>query len=293
MFTALRGREDAARVRGQERRHQDARKAEEQEHPLARGRVVPRHRERVRDVVDQVVLPGTDALDEPGDPLRLLQGGPRVRLQPGSIDQHVQLQHREALDLAADRCPSPVEGRDDLASKDLRGDDDRVRHVEELLELAGLSAGEQRLRTGQIDHAAHRQGKPIGATRDAQLGRGAGLRRECRGRLGAQKGRRRPEASGDDAYRGVVLLIPPIEGEHTNRMANGGAADRERTGRKIDEAEPVRGGNPRDRLRPRSELLERQHLRRVRRGRLHLLATGDRAPEPKRSDIADGPGRSS
>ena len=66
-FAALRADQDAAGVCGENGGQQDAREAEEQEHPLAHGSVVLGDLERVRDVVDQVVLTGRDLPDRPRD----------------------------------------------------------------------------------------------------------------------------------------------------------------------------------------------------------------------------------
>ena len=74
-FAPLRAGEDAARIGGEKGRQQHAGQAEEEEHPLADGRVVPRDLERVRDVVDQVVLARGDPVDRPRDRLRLRERG--------------------------------------------------------------------------------------------------------------------------------------------------------------------------------------------------------------------------
>jgi hypothetical protein len=287
LFAALHGGEDAAGVRRQEGRHQQPGHPEEEEHPLAHGRVISGHRERVGDVVDQEVLGIADPIDGLGDARGLCQGGCGVRLQPGPIDQHVELQHREALGHAANGGARRGECRDDLVPERRGGYDHRIRHVEELLQLGGLPAREQGLGSSQVDHAAHRKRERVSAPRNADLDRRAGLRHECLSGLGAHQDGPRRETSRDDPDGRVVRLISPVEREDADWIADGGTAGGDRVGRKVDEAESVRGGDTGDPRHLRLELLQRQDRRCVRRRRHHLLTAGDRTLESERTDIVD------
>ena len=128
--------EHAAGVGRKQSRQEDRRQSEEEEHPLADRGVRARDHERVRDVVDEVVLPGSDALDGAGDGQRLRMRGGGRGMQPCALHEDVDLLGGQALDHAAELRTRGAHGRDHAVREHGGADDDRLRHVEELLERA-------------------------------------------------------------------------------------------------------------------------------------------------------------
>ena len=215
LLAPLRAGEDAARVRGEERGQQDARQAEEEEHPLADGGVVPRDLERVRDVVDQVVLTGCDARRPTArSPASARARWPGSVSQPRPVDEHVDLRHRQALELVRRRVALAARNAGTIARLNVaRADDDRVRHVEEVLEL-GSTCGWRRAASRATRSATPLTGSESGARRPGQ--RAAGPSR--RARAPARATPRRSAAptagandAGDDPDRRVVRVIAPVE----------------------------------------------------------------------------------
>ena len=128
--------EHAAGVGRKQSCQEDRRQSEEEEHPLADRGVRARDHERVRDVVDEVVLPGSDALDGAGDGTRLRMRGGGRGMQPCALHEDVDLLGGQIRDHAAELRTRSAHGRDHAVREHGGADDDRLRHVEELLERA-------------------------------------------------------------------------------------------------------------------------------------------------------------
>ena len=279
LLSPLRRGQHPSRVGGQRRRQQDCGQAEEEEHALADGGVGARHAERVRDVVDEVVLPGGDPIDRTRDGPRLRQRLRRIGAQPSPLDAHVHLLDRPAPDHPAERRALRAQRRHDRAGEHGRADDDRLWHVEEVLESARAAAGKERPRARQVGHAADRQ-RDAAARGEAQRDGLARLDGESASGLGAEQGGRRPERSARDADRGVVVAIAAIEREQPNPSAHGHAARPERPGGQVDEGQPVGGCHAGNRRDPRAHLREREAARAVGRDRLEALAARDAGSQP-------------
>ena len=137
LLASLRAGEDAAGVGGEEGGQQDARQAEEEEHPLAHGGVVPGDLERVGDVVDQVVLTWGDPVDGRRDRLRLRQRRRRDRSCSRERSTSTSTSCTGGLLMIAPRVALAAWNAGTISLLERRrADDDRVRHVEEVLELA-------------------------------------------------------------------------------------------------------------------------------------------------------------
>ena len=133
----------APRIRRKECRQQRAGKSEEDEHALSCSRVIPRHLERIGDVVDQDVLARRYVVDGVGDSLRLGERGSWIGVEWLAHHEDVDLEDWLVTQDGAGRGCHVLEGRHDRLGEDLRSDDHRVPDVDELLELFSLAAVEQ------------------------------------------------------------------------------------------------------------------------------------------------------
>ena len=277
LLTALRARQHASRVPGEERSKKNAREPEEDEHPLADRGVVVCDLECIGDVVDEVVLARRDPVDRAGDRRGLRERACRVGAQPRTVDEHVDLGAGEALELVPPRRRRGLERGDDRLLEHLRADDHRVRDVDEVLELARLPAGEQRRRVGEVDHAAHRQGERCGRSGHAEIDRVAGSSLQVPRRLRTQESAIGIERAGHESDRGIAPFVLLVEREDAYGITNGRGATAERLGVEVDEGQHVGGSDSRDPADPIPQLRGCQRCRRVRRRRDDVLATRDRS----------------
>ncbi len=289
LLAALGTGQHAPGIGSEECRHQDRGQAEEDEHPLADRGVGLRDDERVRDVVDEVVLTGRDPRDRAGDRPCLRERRGRARVQALARDEHVDLLDRKRLDHASELCTAGPERGDDRAREDRRADDDGVAHVEEVLEVARPPAREQRVGASEVGDAADRQ-RERAAGREPQLDRRSRPHPERPRRLGADQRGARAEPAGRDPDRRVVVAVAAIEGEDPYRVAHDGASGAQRSGGKIDERESVGRGHGRDRGDPRAHLLERPLPRAVGGNRHEALPARDARPQPQRPRGHGSPG---
>ena len=212
LFAAMRLCVDARTEHREDDAEQYPRESEEHEHAPRRDGVVGGHLEGIGDVVDLVMLPwcdiGNGACDRP-----CLRGGvSRCSPQLGAVHDHVNFRDGEVLQDRALLRARGAEGGDDDVPERRRCDDHGERHVQEIVELAGLAAGEQRQCLGQICHAAdpHPQ---CGLPWQSQRERCSRIERQRMGGLGTGHGCTRLERSANQSDRRMALLVCGIEGE--------------------------------------------------------------------------------
>ena len=287
LFPAERTGQHTARVRGEDRCQQHARKAQEHEHPLGRARVLAGHLERVGDVVDQDVLPGCNGVHGASDSLRLGQGRCGIGVKRLAHHEDVDLEDRLIAKNRAGGGCHVLEGRHDRLGENLGPDDHRVAHIYELLELFSLAAIEQRLRPRHVSDAADAYAEGLAQPRHAYLDSVTGPDRQRTGRLRAEKSCARFVGAVDDPDGRVVVQISLVEAEHAGRLGRPRLAHGERAGVEIDERQRFGSGNAWDLADLARQFLETEWFGGVRLEGHTDLTAGEARARAQRGDGLD------
>ena len=254
-----------------------------------------RDHERVRHVVDQVVLARERPRRSSERPRASRERRSRVAAQPAALDEHVDLLHGQALvmppscALAARKAGmTMVANVAGLTTMD-------SRHVEEVLEVARAATGKERPRAREVCHSADRQ-RHVPSGGKAQIDRPARPDPECSCGLRAEQGGSPAERARRESDRRVVLAVAPVECEDADGARHRDSAGAQGPGRQVDEGQAVGRGHARNRRDPRPHLLERQETGDCSRGSARQALTARDAsarPQGFRRYRAPGLGRGS
>ena len=275
LLATLRLRQHVAGVPGEDSGEQPARHPEEDEETLGGGRVPGRHRQRVRDVVEQVVLLGRDRHHRRRDRAGLGDGGRRVGVQPIAVQGDVDLAQRRALQPAVPPSHRPLVGREDLVGEQSWRDHHRGAGVDEGLQVPTPPAGEERPGSGEVRHPGHLEIEP------GVVGQGHtdGVPRpdpECRGGLRADHGAGLAQRAVDEVDAVGVSGVVRVEPEDLRLAERGprGSADRVRA--QVRQRELAGAGHAGDLGDPGRQLRQPGRRRPIGRDRADRLPRGVR-----------------
>ena len=271
-FAALGRAQHDPGIGRQHRRQHGTGHPEKHEHPFADRCIVARHRQRVRDIVEQEILPACHRCHRPGDLFGLRQRHAGFGIQQGALHPDIHLAHRRAFDPRAAGSRRPFKGRNDLGGKAVRADDDRKRHVKKGLKVRAAPAGEQRARLCQIDNAADARLQPA-AIRQGQRNTVADAHRQRSCGLGADHCIARHLRAGDDVQGLVLRDIAGIKAEHPGRAVYRHCC-RNCPGGKIGKRQLFRKGHTLQCPDPGRQIVEPDRFLRIGRDGKHRFAGG-------------------